>query len=628
MSRRHLAVVAVGVFIVGLLVGYAADSALHADVAVRGVSVDGTSVSGMTEAEVASSILDRQAELVDLPAAVSLADEIIVIEPGPMGFVLSAEETAQAVLQTGRTGGLVRGFFWWLGSFFVDRDVASSPQLDGQALTALFDDWDNHLATGPEPGIRLEAGRPVAIYPEPVSLVDRPATAGLLLDLFASSDRLTVDVPTTTGLPAIDRATIDAALEEAIVLLSGPVTLSRAEPQASLTLQAGELASAFRATTDGLAITVGLDPVQLDPLLDDLRSQFSGTFQNAFFDIDEAANTVVMVPGRPGVRVDAEGVVDAILTAVADGTRTGTLPITDGVAPEITLSDLAELRVEHLVSEFTTYHDCCQDRVDNIQLMADTIDGTLLLPGDEFSINGFIGERTTAKGYLPAGTIVDGEIIDTIGGGVSQFATTMYNAVFWGGYTDIVHKPHSIYFSRYPEGIEATVDFPSVDLVFRNDTAGAVLINTKHTPTSITVQLYGSNGGRIVSGDQSGGATTIRVLQEGDPAVARRVTGQVSGRHSVTAARLIYQPDPTVVPGTEKVVNRGRDGWSVTVTRTITEPGGTVTTQEWVARYRPDPRIVAVHPCDIPPGQPGHTGEPCPPPPTTTTLPTTTTTIP
>ncbi len=301
------------------------------------------------------------------------------------------------------------------------------------------------------------------------------------------------------------------------------------------------------------------------------------------------------------------------------------MPFEEGAEPEVTTEELESLGIRHLVSQFTTYHDCCQNRVVNIQLMADIVSGTVVLPDEEFSLNGTVGERTRERGFLPAGTIVAGKIEDTVGGGVSQFATTTYNAMFWGGFEDVNHTPHSYYFSRYPEGIEATVNWPSIDLVFRNDTNAAILVRTLYTESSITVQIWGDNDGRIVAGEQRGGATSLTVVADGGPN-ARQVTAEVTGRYAQRDPETEYVANDEIEPGTEKVIENGRVGWSVTVTRVITVGVASEMEQEWIVRYRPQPRVVEVHSCDIPEGEEGHTGEECPEPTTTTTSTTTSST--
>jgi hypothetical protein len=197
----------------------------------------------------------------------------------------------------------------------------------------------------------------------------------------------------------------------------------------------------------------------------------------------------------------------------------------------------------------------------------------------------------------------------------------MYNAVFWGGYEDVEHQPHSYYFSRYPEGVEATLFWRSIDLKFRNNREHAILVDTRYTDTSITVRFFGFNDGRTLVGEQSGGESQIRVASEGGPN-ALHVKGETSDRYSI-----VEPGDPEIRPNPELDVDEQvhvqspREGWSVTVTRRILK-GGTelVEEQEWVVRYRPQVEIIEVHPCMVPgPGAPA-----CPT--TTTVAPATTTT--
>lgn len=211
------------------------------------------------------------------------------------------------------------------------------------------------------------------------------------------------------------------------------------------------------------------------------------------------------------------------------------------------------------VSRFTTYHDCCEPRVHNIQLLADTLDGHVVYPGGSFSINDVIGPRTTAKGYVPAPVLCSSGLCEGVGGGISQFATTMFNAIFWGGYEELEHRPHSIWLDRYPVGIEATLGYPSLDVAFRNDTVTPVTIRTRHTGTSITVELWGNAGGWEMSGYHPMGSrsSVIDVIDD----TGRKVSGRVFG---------------TV----------GSNGGSVRIERTLTEDGES-RTDTWYWTYQP-----------------------------------------
>ena len=123
----------------------------------------------------------------------------------------------------------------------------------------------------------------------------------------------------------------------------------------------------------------------------------------------------------------------------------------------------------------------------NIHRGADLLNNTVVEPGKVFSLNQTVGPRTAARGFVTAPVFAQGEFFDDYGGGVSQLATTTYNAAFFGGYADVTHQPHTIYISRYPPGREATVNYGVIDLQFRDDTRHGILIRAYYSATSVTV---------------------------------------------------------------------------------------------------------------------------------------------
>jgi len=180
-------------------------------------------------------------------------------------------------------------------------------------------------------------------------------------------------------------------------------------------------------------------------------------------------------------------------------------------------------------------------------------------------------------------------MVDSLGGGISQFTTTLFNAVFYGGYDVVERMPHSFYFQRYPMGLDATISYPKPDLVFRNDTQAGMLIKAEYTETSITVKIYGNNGGRKVQAKRSAPAEVVK------PPV-----------------KLL--PNPKLDATEEKTKASGKAGWSVHVTRIISYSDGTQREERRKVVYKPQAREVEVHPCRIPKGEEGYTGEKCPEP--------------
>lgn len=269
------------------------------------------------------------------------------------------------------------------------------------------------------------------------------------------------------------------------------------------------------------------------------------------------------------------------------------------LAPPAIYEEVAEEQgILHLVAGYTIHHDCCRPRVTNLELFSDTVTGTVVPPGDRLSLNTLVGRRTVEKGYLPGDTWVVDRVSDTIGGGISQYAATMYNAIFWGGFIGSYARPHSVYIPRYPPGIEGTLYYPYIDLVFHNDTESPVLVVSDYTDTSLTVKLYGDNDGRAVSGEWKDGWHTLEVVTKGGPD-ARVVTGKVSRPYRYVdppPTRYISNPDLEI--GESIVLQPARKGWTVRIDRTVTV-NGRDREQSWWVSYRSVRATIEAHPCVI-----------------------------
>ena len=201
------------------------------------------------------------------------------------------------------------------------------------------------------------------------------------------------------------------------------------------------------------------------------------------------------------------------------------------------------------MSTFTTHFPYADYRNVNLPRAAELVDGTLLRPGETFSLNDTVGERTEDNGFTEGYVVSDGIFKKDLGGGVSQIATTTFNAMFFAGLKDVEHKPHSVYIDRYPEGREATVAWPSVDLKFTNTTPYGVLIKAhvrKSTPSSqgaATVSMYSTKRWKITSTNgprTNARSPQLRYLQD------RRLRGVL--RHpGVQCRRLPHLPGRSVL---------------------------------------------------------------------------------
>jgi len=626
------AAIVVGAFFAVLFGAYGITRWASAGEVMGRVSIAEADIGGRTEDEAFNSVSALEIGRLARVAHFVVDDKEVELQPGYTGLDVDVDVIVAEAMAVGREGNFATQFLHWLTHIFSTVDIDLDGTLNEMAMNEMFDEWDSQVIAKPiQPGaVVLQEGELVAVYPQTGVGVDREPAIDIVLEALLTEDPETREVPTVTVEPVLTAGDVDRALEDAQQMLAGPITMVYEDQET--VLEVGQLQEAFLSETlinSPPEIVNSFDPAIIDTFLDPIRSEFEAEPVNAEFRINDD-NTVSVLPGSNGTRIDEVETAARLYEAAKTPSRTGELPIVEGAEPERTTEYLEGLNVRHLVSQFTTYHGCCEPRVTNIHLIADAIDGVLVLPGETFSINGHVGERTLEKGYVDAGSIVAGEIVDTVGGGTSQFATTFYNAVFWGGYEDVEHQPHSYYFSRYPEGIEATLFWRSIDLQFRNNREHAVLIDTRYTDTSITVRFFGFNHDRTLVGEQSGGETHIRVANEGGPE-ALHVKGNVSERINLTEpGDPVYRGNPELGLNEQRQTQTEAEGWSVTITRTILR-GGTeqVDEQEWVWRYRPQTAIYEVHPCKVP-----GTATACPtttttttaPPPTTTSAPPPTTT--
>ena len=613
------AVVVVAVVVVVLASAYGITRWASRGEVMGRVEVSGTEIGGLDRDQAISALFAVEDLHRDRKVTFTIEGDQVILAPAEAGFRADKESVADVALKIGREGNGAYQFLWWIRHIFATTTVPLTGATDPEAMDEIYSDWETEVIDMPPSlgAVVLEEGIPQPVYPMPGLGIDRSSATVLIDQAILSTEPEIVALPTATIIPRLTDADVDEALLEATRLIGQPITLVYNGNEVSFTGE--QLAAAFRSRTipeGSPQIIHFFDPEVIDTYLEPVRQLFEAEPVNAEFVIEE--DEIRVEPGLKGTRIDENETAQRLLQAGKTTARLGTLPLVEDADPEITTEYLESLGIRHLVSSFTTYHPCCAPRVNNIQNMADTIDMHLMLPGDEFSLNGFVGQRTEEDGYVPAGTIVAGQLEDTVGGGVSQFATTFYNAVFWGAFEDVEHHAHSYYFSRYPEGIEATVNWRTPDLVFRNSYESALLIDTQHTRNSITVRFFGNNDGRIVKGEQSGSRLRIEIVAEGGPN-ALHVEGIVSRRYDETDP-----PEPLFIANPEFAVDQVEQlqeelgGWSVRVTRRILR-GGTELVEEhqWTVRYVPKFAVFEVHPCMMP-----ETEETCP---STTTLATSTT---
>jgi vancomycin resistance protein YoaR len=577
---------------------FAVDRTVHRGAVLRGVEAAQVPLAGLDRAGVEAALGALAVRLVETPLTVRLRGQGFEVDPRTLGLELDVDATTDAALHAGRQGSGLRQLGWWGARLVRDHAVVPVLRLDPDKLEAAIAGWEAQLPDRPFEGALVTAeGALVADPPRRGFAIDRDAAAERFLTALALPARTPLDLPLVEQEPTRRLADVEAALAAAEALLDGPVSLVAELPAEGeqppqtvhFTFASELLVRALRTKPDAdRGFELALDAQVVGGGLGEARAALERSAVDARFVVDDD-DAVTIVPGRRATFLEPARVAAALLEAARSPSRHGAMPVEQGEPPVLTTGDAQALGIRGLVSKFTTQYPCCPPRVKNIQRIAAMIDGVLVRPGETFSINAHVGPRTVQKGFVAAPTIVHGEMEDTIGGGVSQFATTFFNAAFYGGYEIVERQPHSYWFDRYPMGHEATLSFPKPDVIIQNDTASGLLIRCVATDHFVTVKLYGDNGGR-------------------------KVKRKVSAPYDPVKPPVEYIADRSIDPEDKKVVERGASGWSVTVSRLLTSADGKEETERRKVTYQPRPRRVKVHPCRIPRGEKGWTGEACPEP--------------
>ncbi len=578
-----------------------------------GVALEGELVAGYSRDALQKRVAALQNELSQRVVRLDVDGVTLPVSAFEFDAALDQAALVDDILQQGRRGSWFEQLAWRVRRLGAPLQVSAQVHLDERRVQDVLAGFERALLVEPrEAKLEFRDGALRRTEPRPGQVIDSQRAIEQIRQALQNGDAEPVAVALSQVQPATTNAELARVETAAKQMLLAPIAVTVEVPerllppgeadadghsQAASTTSAVQILEPERLgralytsadPEDPARLQLGLDHTVLEELLAKVRERFERPALDAKFVVDNRGK-ISIVPGRVQTRLDTESAARALLAAGQSSSRRATVQITEGDAPRISTELAQTLNVRGLVSQFTTSHPCCRPRVQNIHRIADLLDGVVVLPGETFSVNEHVGPRGPRRGFVAAPTIVHGEMSDTYGGGISQFATTLFNAVLLGGYEIIERQAHSYYFSRYPLGHEATLSFPKPDLIFRNDTASGLLIKTEYGSTYIRVKLYGDNEGRVV----------------------RTETSQ---RFDLVDPKLEYEVDDSLQPEEAKVRKRGSKGFSVEVSRTIKTRDGKSDTERRKVVYNPRVRVVAVHSCKIPEGEPGHTGDECPEP--------------
>lgn len=491
---------------------------------------------------------------------------IVVLAGGTLGYTYG-----YSGIHFGMQAGAVKVGGMSLTEAQKEIDQASSQLLDGKAITLTIYDKDYTIdiasvTTGMD---SKQSAQEAYDYTHEGGVFTR---VGHTLSALVGQGEAPLSV-------SVDDEALTARLDEiASEALTEPVNPSWTVEGDKLIIDTGKPGVSFDRDVVSKAITEKIQTMDFEPYevkvttsdpapvdVDQIAAEAQTQPKNATVDKSDGKT---IVPSVDGVSFDVE----EAKSIVGDGSaQTYEIPITRTPA-EVSADQLADVLFrDTLASTSTNLNEGNKPRTNNVRLACQYINGTILNPGEEFSYNNVVGERTAERGFRSAGAYANGQLIDEVGGGVCQPSSTLYMAVLRADLEVTERHNHSLTVSYTPLGEDATVSWGGPDFRFKN--------NTKY-PIKIVAS-------------QSGGAMYIDIV--GTKTSDKKVTLKTEILETLDY-EVVEKIDASLAPGTRETQQTGATGYKTVTYKTVTENGTSTTTKANNSYYKKRDKIVLVGP--------------------------------
>ena len=546
-----------------------------------GVSVAGVDLSGLSPVEAALKLNQTLSYPFNGKIVLRDGDRVWVVNPAQMGMVFDASSSAQGAYKLGRRGGL-----------FGSLDGQLRARIGGVALSTVII-FDQRVAHQYLQALSSEVNQPVveaSLKVEGTNVLAVPGQIGRELDVdstlvFLSAQMQTFrdgEVPLVIRERIPDIVDVSEQAEVARKVLSQPLRLyiaggGESDPGPwNYDLQI--LANMLTIQRVENEVQVGFDTTTLREILLGIATRVDRESENASFTFNDTTRRLEIIKNANiGRTVDVDASIKAINEALLEGEHNIPLRIVETL-PAVTDNSTAEqLGIIELVSSETTYfYGSSAERIQNIQISAAQFHGVLIAPGEIFSMGNTLGDISLDNGFAEALIIYGGRTIKGVGGGVCQVSTTLFRAVFFGGYPVNERYSHAYRVSYYEQsasgainsnlaGLDATVYFPLVDFKFTNDTPYWILMETDVNVDARTLswKMYSTSDGRSV-------------------------TWQTTGPQNVVPApKPLFEETEELKSGQIRQVDWAANGADVTVTRTVFKNDVIYFSDDYTTHYQP-----------------------------------------
>ncbi len=565
---------------VGTAAVYKVDASHHHGRSVEGLTINTTSFGGLSRDQVIAKLQALDGTFGSTKVDVKVDGdnkanaEDFVTDAASLGMHIDVEATTTRILAAGRSGSLPSQIIDWLQRKLGSHSIALVTRVDRKiALDAVA----ARSRDGEDPPVEasISVGRSSKVF------VGVGGRSGQGID----AERLIHDLPSAAARggdpiritarrgavsPRFNKDDATALAAEAERLVAAPLDLAAAGQAGQLT--PGMLRALITSLPGADRLELEIDGKAAADAAAKVLVKAGSAATEPSFHVNPAGG-VDITPGAAGTSCcgpDAPSLLSAAIRTRPAGPVQ--LQLIEA-QPKMSLEAAQALGVKEMVSTFTTKHPAGQPRVMNIHHIADLVRGQVILPGEALSINALIGPRTLEKGFVVDHVIEDGKFAESVGGGISQFATTLFNASWFAGMDYGEYQSHSLYISRYPYGREATLNFPHPDLKVKNPSPYGVLIWPTYTGTSLTVTLYSTKWVEVAAVGQDkvaeGSCTKVTAKRQKTFLDGRVVNDSTTARYRANEGQNCgdAQPPPP-------------DGASTTSSTATTKPGTPTTTSK------------------------------------------------
>lgn len=564
-SRRPLILLAPAIAALSLLALVGLAFAGSSDRIAAGVEIAGIDVGGLTSAQARQKLEKASAKLTWVPVEFVAKGKSFEVAPAQLGIIIDWDAAVAKARRDGDGVGPLRGFKRLEMRFFGSH-IKPSTKLSQLALKRLLSTIAQSVDKPVrEPALVLDGSRPKVVPGHKGRALDRKRATDMVVSALGSLSRNTVALPVRVTLPSVRRRDLVRVAGQVRTAVSAPVLLNLGAVR--WRISSAQIEKMLVFPHDGER-NLRIGGSEASTFIASLAKRLDRPARSAVFAV--SGRRVRVVAARVGRVLDRNKTAKAILSAALDPTSRLANLAMKTTQPSRTTEQAKAMGINGLVGSFETSFSGTANRIHNVQLVAKLIDNTFVAPGAVFSFNKTTGQRDSKKGFLTAPVIVNGQLSEGLGGGICQVSTTIFNAAFEAGLDIEERVNHALYISHYPLGRDATVNWPSTDLKFRNDTGRWLLVRTFSSYSTLLVALYGTPQHRKVVSEAA-------PLQINGPPPLKRIL------------------DPNLAVGTKVVEDTGQSSSSTHVRRRVYKADGKLLHDNtWYSSYRSSPKIVRV----------------------------------